>query len=138
VFDQTYTGEDGLKKLLQQSDYVVITLPLNEHTQRLMDAEKFSWMKKDAVLINVGRGEVVDQDALIEALQLGKLRGAGLDVMTPEPLPKESPLWYMDHVYITPHNAPSSPYMMSRLYDLLEDNIARYLSQKPLKNIVTF
>lgn len=138
VFDETYTGEDGLKQLLQQSDYVVITLPLNEYTQKLMNREKFSWMKKDAVLINVGRGEVVDQDALIEALQQGKLRGAGLDVMTPEPLPKESPLWYMDHVYITPHNAPSSPYMMSRLYDLLEDNIARYLSQKPLKNIVTF
>lgn len=138
VFDQTYTGESGLKQVLQQSDYVVITLPLNENTNRLIDSEKLSWMKKDAVLINVGRGEVVDQDALIDALQNNRLRGAGLDVMTPEPLPKDSPLWYMDNVYITPHNAPSSPYMMSRLYNLLEDNLKRYLEQKPLKNIVNF
>ncbi len=138
VFDQTYTGESGLKQVLQQSDYVVITLPLNENTNHLIDSEKLSWMKKDAVLINVGRGEVVDQDALIDALQNNRLRGAGLDVMTPEPLPKDSPLWYMDNVYITPHNAPSSPYMMSRLYNLLEDNLKRYLEQKPLKNIVNF
>lgn len=138
VFDETYTGEAGLKRVLEQSDYVVITLPLNENTNKLIDAEKLSWMKKEAVLINVGRGEVVDQDALIQALQQGNLRGAGLDVMVPEPLPKESPLWYMENVFITPHNAPSSPYMMSRLYDLVEDNIGRFLEQKPLKNTVIF
>ena len=138
VFDETYTGEAGLKRVLEQSDYVVITLPLNENTNHLIDAEKLSWMKKEALLINVGRGEVVDQNALIQALQQGNLRGAGLDVMVPEPLPKESPLWYMDNVYITPHNAPSSPFMMSRLYDLVEDNIGRFLEQKPLKNTVIF
>ena len=138
IFDQTFVGEDGLKQVLQQSDYVVVTLPLNENTSKLINAEKLSWMKKEAVLINVGRGEVVDQDALIDALQQGKLRGAGLDVMTPEPLPKESPLWYMENVYITPHNAPSSPFMMSRLYDLLEENVKRFIESKPLKNTVTF
>lgn len=138
VFDETYTGEAGLKRVLEQSDYVVITLPLNDNTNHLIDAEKLSWMKKEALLINVGRGEVVDQNALIQALQQGNLRGAGLDVMVPEPLPKESPLWYMDNVYITPHNAPSSPFMMSRLYDLVEDNIGRFLEQKPLKNTVIF
>lgn len=138
VFDETYTGETGLKRVLEQSDYVVITLPLNENTHQLINAEKLSWMKKEALLINVGRGEVVDQNALIQALQQGNLRGAGLDVMVPEPLPKESPLWYMDNVYITPHNAPSSPFMMSRLYDLVEDNIGRFLEQKPLKNTVIF
>lgn len=138
VFDQTYAGSDGLRQVLSQSDYVVITLPLNAETQRLIDREKLSWMKKDAVLINVGRGEVVDQDALIEALQNNRLRGAGLDVMTPEPLPKDSPLWQMENVFITPHNAPSSPYMMARLYDLIEDNLRRYLDKKPLKNTVSF
>ncbi len=138
VFDETYTGETGLKRVLEQSDYVVITLPLNENTHQLINAEKLSWMKKEALLINVGRGEVVDQNALIQALQQGNLRGAGLDVMVPEPLPKESPLWYMDNVYITPHNAPSSPFMMSRLFDLVEDNIGRFLEQKPLKNTVIF
>jgi D-2-hydroxyacid dehydrogenase (NADP+) len=138
VFDETYTGETGLKRVLEQSDYVVITLPLNENTHQLINAEKLSWMKKEALLINVGRGEVVDQYALIQALQQGNLRGAGLDVMVPEPLPKDSPLWYMDNVFITPHNAPSSPYMMSRLYDLVEDNINRFLEQKPLKNTVIF
>ncbi|MCU0105543.1 D-2-hydroxyacid dehydrogenase [Acholeplasma vituli] len=138
MFDETYFGDSGLKTVLQKSDYIVITLPLNEYTNRLIDQEKLSWMKKDAVLINVGRGEVVDQDALIEALQNGQIRGAGLDVMTPEPLPKESPLWKMDNVFITPHNAPSSPYMMSRLYDLIEENLKRFIENKPLKNIVTF
>lgn len=138
IFDQTFAGESGLKQVLSKSDYVVITLPLNENTLKLINAEKLSWMKKEAVLINVGRGEVVDQDALIDALQKGQLRGAGLDVMTPEPLPKESPLWTMENVYITPHNAPSSPYMMSRLYDLVEDNIKRFMEQKPLKNTVIF
>jgi phosphoglycerate dehydrogenase-like enzyme len=138
VFDETYAGEAGLKRVLEQSDYVVITLPLNENTYQLINAEKLAWMKKEAVLINVGRGEVVDQDALIQALQQGNLRGVGLDVMVPEPLPKESPLWYMDNVFITPHNAPSSPFMMSRLYDLVEDNINRFLDQKPLKNTVIF
>ena len=138
IFDETYFGESGLKTVLQNSDYVVITLPLNEDTNQMINAEKLSWMKKDAVLINVGRGEVINQDALIEVLQKGLIRGAGLDVMTPEPLPKESPLWHMDNVFITPHNAPSSPYMMARLYDLIEDNLRQFIENKPLKNTITF
>jgi phosphoglycerate dehydrogenase-like enzyme len=136
AFDETYFEEEGLETLLRESDYVINTLPLSKETYHLLDQKRLSLMKKSAVFINVGRGEVVDQDALIERLSKGLMRGAALDVMTPEPLPKESPLWEMDNVYITPHNAPSSPNMMYRLHSLLSDNLARYLNQKKLLNII--
>lgn len=137
LFDETYHDLQGLKVLLNQSDYVVVTLPLNEKTHHFMNISRFKMMKKDALLINVGRGEVVDQDALIDALEKGLIRGAGLDVTTPEPLPKDSKLWQMENVYITPHNAPSSPYMIPRLMSFVEDNIDRYIQNKELKNIVS-
>ena len=94
-------------------------------------------MKKDALLINVGRGDVIDQDALIDLLEKGLIRGAALDVTTPEPLPKDSKLWGMKQVYITPHNAPSSPFMLDRLTSLISDNIHRYINGERLNNVVT-
>lgn len=137
LFDETYHDLNGLKVLLNASDYVVVTLPLNDETHHFMNMSRFKMMKKNALLINVGRGEVLDQDALIEALDKGLIRGAGLDVTTPEPLPKDSKLWQMENVYITPHNAPSSPYMVSRLMTFIEDNIDRYIQNKELKNKVS-
>jgi len=87
-------------------------------------------MKPTALLINVARGDVVDQDALIEALKQKKIRGAGLDVTTPEPLPADSELWNLDNVFITPHNASSSPYMKDRLYEMTLINLELYISGK--------
>jgi phosphoglycerate dehydrogenase-like enzyme len=137
IFDETYHDLDGLETLLKKSDYVVVTLPINADTYHLLDKKRIGMMKKDALLINVGRGEVIDQDALIDALEKGMIRGAGLDVTTPEPLPVDSKLWQMENVYITPHNAPSSPYMLDRLTALISENIDRYLKGERLNNIVT-
>lgn len=136
VFKDTYHDEQGLDNLMRQSDVVVVTLPLSNETKGLVDKRRLSLMKRDAILINVGRGEVIDQNALIEALRNHQIRGAALDVTVPEPLDEDNPLWKMDNVFITPHNAPSSPYMLERLNDLIAFNINQYLNKKHLKNIV--
>ena len=89
-------------------------------------------MKSNALLINIARGDVIDQEALIEALKHKQIRGAGLDVTSPEPLPKTSELWNLDNVFITPHNASSSPYMKDRLYEMTRINLYKYLkAEKP-------
>lgn len=109
--DRVYSVEAGenLNPLLRESDYVVLCAELNDETWHLMDAEKLTMMKTGAFLINVGRGELVDQTALEEALQKGILAGAGLDVFTPEPLPGENSLWDLPNVMITPHATPAQP-----------------------------
>ena len=93
-------------------------------------------MKKNAVLINVARGDIIDQEALIKALKQKKIRGAGLDVTTPEPLPETNELWALDNVFITPHNASSSPYMKDRLYQMTVENLEAYLSGKKPKYLL--
>jgi phosphoglycerate dehydrogenase-like enzyme len=102
----------------------------------LINKERISWMKPNALLINVARGKIVDQDALVEALNSGKIRGAGLDVTTPEPLPKDHPLWKMNQVFITPHNASSSPLMQKRLMELIIHNLDRYINNKEVDYII--
>ncbi len=129
-FDKIYTGLDGLKTVIEESDYLILAIPLTNDTFHLMNQERLSWMKKDALLINVARGSVVDQDALYDVLKEKKIRGAGLDVTTPEPLPKEHPLWQLDNVFITPHNASSSPYMQIRLKQLISHNLSKYLNNE--------
>ena len=135
-FDETYTGERGLETVIKEADYLIIALPLTDETYHLIDSEKISWMKENALLINVARGNIVDQDSLIEALKHKRIRGAGLDVTSPEPLPKTSALWNLENVFITPHNASSSPYMKQRLYDLTNENLALYLTNKKPKYLL--
>lgn len=126
-FDQIFTGEQGLETLLKQSDYVVVAVPLTDDTKNLLNQKRIGWMKTNALLINVARGAIVNQDALVEALKSRRIRGAGLDVTTPEPLPKDHPLWNLDNVFITPHNASSSPFMQNRLKDLVVHNLTKYI-----------
>jgi len=135
-FDEIFVGNDGLKKVISESDYLVLAVPLTNDTMNLMNQESISWMKPDALLINVARGKIVDQEALYEALYTKKIRGAGLDVTTPEPLPKDHPLWKLENVFITPHNASSSPYMQPRLYQLIIHNLHRYLNHQKVDYIV--
>ncbi|MCB9498767.1 MAG: D-2-hydroxyacid dehydrogenase [Bacillales bacterium] len=135
-FDEIYTEKEGLETLLKESDYVIVAVPLNTFTLNLIGKEEISHMKKDALLINVARGEIIDQNALIEALKNKQIRGAGLDVMVPEPLNIDSPLWEMDNVFITPHNASSSPFMKDRLYEMVKENISRFISEKDLLYII--
>jgi len=135
-FDEIFTGPEGLLRMLAQSDYVIACLPHNKETERLIGPAAFAAMKQDAVFVNVGRGETVDQEALLAALRGGRLRGAGLDVTTPEPLPPDHPLWTLQNVFITPHNASSSPFIWPRITAVLHENIRRRLAGEPLLNRV--
>lgn len=129
-FDEIYTGKQGLIDVVSQSDYIVIALPLNNQTKNLFDYPLMRQMKKNALLINIARGDIIVQDDLIKVLQEGLIRGAALDVTTPEPLPKNHPLWTMDNVYITPHNAMSSPFIYDRLAQVLKHNLKLFLAGK--------
>ncbi len=133
-FDQIYTKEDGLHQLLKESDYVICALPLNDNTRFLLDAKALSMMKPDAILINVARGEIIDQQALIKALVSDQIRGAALDVVYPEPLPKDHILWTLERCFITPHNASASPKIHERIADEIEDTFYRYINHKPFDN----
>ena len=123
-------------EVLAESDFVVLTVPHTPETDALIGAEELSAMKPDAVLINVARGQIVDEGALIEALQAGRIRGAGLDVFREEPLPESSPLWSLDNVCVTPHVAGISPRFWERETELIVENTRRYLAGQPLLNVV--
>ncbi len=135
-FDEIFVGEAGLEVILRKSDYVISTLPLNFHTRQLMNFERFQQMKRSAIFINHGRGDVVVQDDLIKALQLKIIAGAALDVTTPEPLPPESMLWSMKNVLITPHTAALSNAIYERLFHLIATNISRYIKNEELNCII--
>lgn len=125
----------GLREALAEADYVAVTLPHTPQTDRLLDAAVLAAMKPDAYFVNVGRGKVVDEAALAEALRSGHLSGAALDVFEEEPLPEESPLWGMRNVIISPHSTDNVPGLTNqRLTDLFCENLRRYLADKPLVN----
>ncbi|UOQ86856.1 D-2-hydroxyacid dehydrogenase [Gracilibacillus salinarum] len=125
--DAMYTP-DQLAELLPQCDYVVITLPLTDETTGMFGAEAFRQMKNSAFLINIGRGPIVKEEELIQALQHKEIAGAGLDVFATEPLPEDSPLWTMDNVIVTPHTAGSTEYYDQRVVrDVFIPNLRRYL-----------
>jgi phosphoglycerate dehydrogenase-like enzyme len=127
---------DRLRELLPRADGLVVTLPLTAATRGLLDGEALSLLPSHAVLVNVGRGAVVDEEALVEALRAGRLAGAALDVFAVEPLPAESPLWGLPNVLIAPHAAGQSVHDDERLVELFCDNLRRYLRGEPLRNRV--
>lgn len=125
-------GPEALEKVLRESDYLVIALPLTGKTHGLIGKKELEKMKKNAVIINIARGEIIKEPDLIECLQVGKIKGAGLDVFAEEPLPETSPLWEMENVLITPHNAGSTPYYMERALEIFLENWEAYREGKPL------
>ncbi len=125
-------GPDMIDRVLQESDYLVIALPLTEKTRGLIGEKEIAKMKKNAVIINIARGEIIVEPALIKALQDGRIRGAGLDVFAEEPLPEESPLWEMENVLITPHIAGSTPYYMERALKIFLNNWQAFRANHPL------
>ena len=133
VFDAVYPPAE-LETVLERSDYLVIACPLTDETRRLVDADAIATLPDDAVLVNIARGEIVDEAALVTALDDGRLGGAALDVFETEPLPEESPLWGMDNVLVTPHTAGTTPHYWRRCVELVERNHARYRAGKPLEN----
>jgi D-3-phosphoglycerate dehydrogenase len=118
----------GKQTLLQQSDFVSLNTDLNETSRHLMDADAYGRMKETAVLINASRGPVVDEEALIDALQSDSIRGAALDVFEKEPLQEDSPLRDMDNVMLAPHNANSSPEAWEHVHRNTIQNLLRELT----------
>lgn len=114
-----------LKPLLPEADFVVLTCPLTKETEKLLDAEALGRMKPSAYLVNVARGPVVDEAALVEALAVRRIAGAGIDVATEEPLAASSPLWGMEHVLITPHTAGETRRYEDNVIEILRDNLGR-------------
>ncbi|MFW6078572.1 MAG: NAD(P)-dependent oxidoreductase, partial [Gemmatimonadota bacterium] len=129
-------GEEGLRRLLESSDYVVLTVPETEQTRGLIDEDALAAMKPGAVLVNVARGGVVDEDALVRALAGGRLRGAALDVFSREPLPAGHPLWRLPNAVVTPHVSAYSRGYWEREVALVIENLRRYLAGEPLRNVV--
>jgi phosphoglycerate dehydrogenase-like enzyme len=133
--DEVY-GPDELHAVLAESEYLVLACPLTEETRGLVDHEAIGTLADDAVLVNVARGEVVDTEALVAALRRNHLGGAALDVTDPEPLPADHPLWGLENVFVTPHNAGHTPRYYDRLADIVAENVARLRSGEPLRNQV--
>lgn len=134
-FDAFYHG-DMLDEMLPLCDYVCVCLPGTPHTRGLLDARRIQLMKPGAIVTNIGRGFIIDTDALTQALRSGAIAGAGLDVTAPEPLPPDHPLWRMPNVIITPHCSHSSPRDTARKVELFARNMRAFLSGQPLPNLV--
>lgn len=134
-FDRV-VGLDQWHSLLPLADYVVIAIPLTPDTQGMIDESVLRTMSSHAYLINVARGAVVDEAALLKALTEGWIGGAALDTFLTEPLPPESPFWSLSNVLVTPHCAGTSPQQRQRLVTLFLDNLSRYRSAMPLLNVV--
>ena len=135
-FVQELYSTEQMGEALPKADYVVLSLPSTVETYHLFDMEKFRIMKKSAVLINIGRGELIHEQDLIEALRQNVIAGAALDVMETEPLPHDSPLWNMDNVVITPHHSSHTKKRMDRTIDLLCEHLKAYLRGERLPNLV--
>jgi phosphoglycerate dehydrogenase-like enzyme len=128
-------GIDALHRLLPEADFVALTCPLTKETENLIDATALGRMRKTAILVNVARGRVVDEAALIDALRAGRIAGAALDVTVEEPLPASSPLWEMPNVLITPHTAGETQRYEDNLLDILMENLDRlWRGDAQLKN----
>jgi phosphoglycerate dehydrogenase-like enzyme len=126
---------DELAGLLPRADVVVLLVPLSPETERMIGAAAIAAMKPGALLVNAGRGRVVDQDALTEALYEGRIRAA-LDVTNPEPLPPEHRLWGAPNLLLTPHMAGDTPRRLRRSWRIVSEQVERLLTGKPLENIV--
>ncbi|MBS3050601.1 MAG: D-2-hydroxyacid dehydrogenase [Candidatus Aenigmarchaeota archaeon] len=125
-----------LHQMLPEADYVIACLPLTRETHHLLGRKEFSMMKKTAVVVNVGRGPVIDESALIAALRKKQIAGACLDVFEEEPLPKSSPLWKMKNVIITAHCASRTPHYEDRMIEIFCGNLRAFKSGRKLANVV--
>ena len=131
VADAVY-GFEKLDEALSAGDFIVLAVPVTPKTRHLMNAERLARLKPDAYLINVGRGVLIEETALLDALRAKSFGGAALDVTTEEPLPPESPLWEMENVLITPHIAGLTEKMWERHYQHYTENLRRFLEGQPL------
>ena len=129
-------GNENLNRALASADWVVLIAPLTGQTRGMFDASRFAAMKPTARFFNLGRGALVDEPAMIEALESGVIAGAGLDVFTEEPLPSASPLWEMENVFVSPHMSGDFQGHKKAMADLFVENFRRYRAGEPLVNVV--
>lgn len=129
-------GLERLSELLERADWVVLAAPHTGATRGMIGEAELARMKPSAVLVNLGRGALVDEPALVAALAAGRIAGAALDVMREEPLPPESPLWGMRNVILTPHTSGLGPRYWERAVEQFEQNLERFLAGRPLFNVV--
>ena len=125
-----------LAELAARADAIVVTLPLTGATEGIVDAATLRALRPGAVVVNVGRGAVIDEPALVDALRDGHLGGACLDVFTEEPLPDDSPLWALENVILAPHAAARTEDEDERAVGVFADNVRRRLAGEPLRNVV--
>jgi phosphoglycerate dehydrogenase-like enzyme len=133
---EVFAGAGALDAVLERSDYLVVAVPQTEETRGMIGARELARLPAGAVVVNVARGGVVAEEALVDALRSGRLRGAGLDVFAEEPLPDASALWGLANVLVTPHVSATSHRFWRRQADLIVDNVGRYLAGRPLRNTV--
>lgn len=136
-FDEVYSIAD-LDTELAKADYVVAVMPSTEQTRGLFDKSKFEQMSEDAIFINVGRGDLIVEDDLYEALANKTIKGAYLDVFPVEPLPEESKLWDLDNLVITPHNAGPTPHYFDRAMEIFAENLKRSRQGQDLINVIDY
>lgn len=134
--DRMYSAErgEGIDEILEEADVLALVLNLSDATYHLIGAPQIAKMKPSAIIVNLARGGIVDQDALIAALEEGRLAGAGLDVTDPEPLPPDHRLWDTPNVLITPHFTAAVPDKVDRSIEVITDNLRRYRAGEPLRN----
>ncbi|MBN1246661.1 MAG: D-2-hydroxyacid dehydrogenase [Anaerolineae bacterium] len=129
-------GPDQLLDVLPEADFLVLTVPLTERTRGMIGETELRAMKPSAIIVNIGRGGTIQENALLRALQEGWIGGAGLDVFETEPLPEDSPWWDMPNVIVTAHYAGHNPYYDERALAIFLDNLRRYVTKMPLRNVV--
>ncbi len=136
MFDELLSSDEGARLVdaVSSADFLVVAASLNASSYHMVNREVLSAMKKDAYVINISRGSVIDEEALIEALKEKRIAGAGLDTVEHEPLSPESPLWNLKNVVITPHSTPQSPLKFEIGVSTVVDNIPKYLSGEKLIN----
>jgi len=133
-----FYGPEDIVKVAKDVDYLVIVAPRTPETEKIVDSKVLSAMKPTAFLLNLGRGEIIDEEALIRALKSGKIAGAGLDTYLQEPLPKEHPFWGMKNVIVSPHVAGMSDIYVEQALTIFEENLRRFIKgeKRNLLNLV--
>jgi phosphoglycerate dehydrogenase-like enzyme len=129
-------GASSLHDMLGRCDSVVLAAAGTPETENMIGKAEFAAMKPGSVFVNVARGTMVDEDALVDALRSGHLRAAAIDVARAEPLPSSSPLWDVENLMISPHSSPSQDRYVEIAFDLFLDNLRRYIAGEPLRNVI--
>ena len=136
-FDNVYSLEE-LDRILPEMDYVIMCLPGTEKTHHILNADRFKRLKDGVVVVNISRGSTIDEDALVDAVKSGKVRGAALDVFEEEPLSKDSELWELENVYIYPHISFACEDLSTRQFATAYQNLKALKNDGDFKNIVDF